>query len=80
MPLEKNIPQNGKETAYVSFALVETLIEALVTKGILDRNDAIGVLRDAMTRVRHGKILVEHSTEGPQARAADFIRHGMLGE
>ena len=72
------LPQNGEETAYVSFVLVDTLIEALVAKGILARNDAPGILRDAITRLGQSEVLVEHSTKGSRARAADFIRDAML--
>jgi hypothetical protein len=72
------LPQNGEETAYVSFVLVDTLIEALVAKGILARNDALGILRDAITRLGQSEVFVEHSTKGSRARAADFIRDAML--
>lgn len=74
------LPQNGKETAYVSFVLVDALIEALVAKGILARNDALSIFQDAITRLGQSATLVEHSTEGSSARAADFIRHAMLAE
>ncbi len=74
------MPQNGEETAYVSFALVDALIEALVTKGIIARNDALDILRDAIARLGQSAVLVEHSTKGSRARAADFIRDAMLVE
>ncbi len=58
------IPQNGEEAAYASLALVEALIDALIVKGIIDRNDASNLLRDAIGRLRGVKVLVEHSTQG----------------
>jgi hypothetical protein len=73
-------PQNGEEAAYVSFVLVDALIEALVAKSTLTRNEALSIFRDAITRLDESAILVEHSTKGSRKRAADFIRDAMLVE
>jgi hypothetical protein len=72
------LPQNSEETAYVSFALVEALIDGLVARDILTRGDADGIFQNAVALLGQGSVLVEHSNKGPRARAADFIRDAML--
>lgn len=72
-----HVPQNGEEAAYVSFALVDALIDALAAKGFVDRHV---IASGAIKRIRQGTTLVEHSTQGKFDRAADFIRDTMLGQ
>ena len=72
-----HVPQNGEEAAYVSFALVDALIDTLAAKGLVDRHV---IASGAIKRIRQGTPLVEHSAQDKFARAADFIRDTMLGE
>ncbi len=74
------VPQRGDEAAYVGFALVKALIDALVTNSIITRDVAKGIANDAVTRIAHATPLVTQSEEGLYARAAEFIRHTMLGQ
>lgn len=79
-PTPRRIPQNGEETAYVSFALIDALIQLLIDKGLLNDGDVETLLGTAVRQAMHPSPIVEHSTEGPHARAASFIRNAMLGK
>jgi hypothetical protein len=71
--MQSHIPQNAEEAAYAGFALVATLLDGLVAKGILSEADVAALFATSVTRLQ--SIPNEVSR-----RAACFLRNVMGSE
>jgi hypothetical protein len=68
------IPQNGEEAGLAAFALVDALIERLVTIGTLDRGIVEGIYIDA-------ELVLKNSPQLGADRASEFLsRRVSLGQ
>jgi hypothetical protein len=73
MPSSKNIPQNAEEAGLIAFALVDALIETLVSSKAFDPRTADLIFRQAASAL-------DSSPQIGSSRAADFLRRTRLDD
>jgi len=59
-------PHNSAEASYIAVTAIDKLIELLVEKGIITRDDATGLLQSIIQGLTHSK-------SGEGKRAAQFL-------
>jgi hypothetical protein len=60
-------PQNADEAGYVSFALIDSLIDFLIIKRIITQQDCVSILE---TAAAHLQVAPNNSS----SRSAEFVR------
>jgi len=65
--MPSHMPQNEEEAAYVSFALLEGLIELLIKKNVISHDDVRTLLLNAIQ-------IIEATPNNSNGRMTSFIR------
>jgi hypothetical protein len=64
-------PQNADEAGYVSFALIDALVDLLINRGIITPRDCVTILETAATHL-------QVTPNNVSARSAEFVRRILL--